>query len=72
MDVTALESVVRPPLCRAIVENSLVGQLRMRREECFHDQLFGPSSVKAHRADHHVLIDRHRRIASEKEIWKRG
>src|SRR6202035_1118672 len=53
------------------VENPAVAELGMGREQRLHDQLFCPARVKAHRPDHHVLIDRHRRVASEEEVGQR-
>jgi hypothetical protein len=71
MYVPALEGVIESTLDRAVVQDPAVGKLGVRAEQSFHDQLFRPSRVKSHRADHHVLVDRHRGITSEKEIRQR-
>ena len=72
MDVTTFESVIQAALGRSVVKNPLVRQLGMRGKERFHDELLGPTRVESHRADHHVLIYRHRGIAGEKKIgeWR--
>jgi hypothetical protein len=72
MHVATFERMVEPSLRRSIVQNSLIAELGMRGEERLHDQLFRPPRVKSHRADHHVLIDRHRGIAREEKIRKGG
>ena len=71
MHVPALERVVVPALGRAVVQNSLVRQQRMVQKEQLHDQLFRPAHGVAHRADHDVIADDHRRVAREEEIRQR-
>ena len=60
-----------PALGGAVVQDAAIRQGRVTLEKDLHDQLLGPSRPVPHRADHDVVVDRHRRVAGEEQIGHR-